>query len=168
MNFHHSREVVGMKTRIPRVFRAVVAAVALALSAVAVPQAAQAQAVDIAVLRAKVENTDSAIERIDKRLDRIDKRLDRMDERLDRMDERLDRMDGRFDRLEEIVIRLDERMNALQSQNRYIFGPLLLLLVASMFGLLTKGILWGVAREPQASSGASRPAQIPPQQFRPS
>jgi len=144
-----------MKTRISRVFRAVVAAVAVALSAVA---AAQAQSTDIAVLWAKVDNIDTTLARMD-----------------DKFTKRLDRMDGRFERLEATIVeikenaaRTDEKINALQSQNNFFIIPLLLLLVASMFGLLTKGILWGVAREPQASAGASRPAQIPPQQFRPS
>lgn len=89
---------------------------------------------DVTVLQNKVENTDSAIERIDKRLDLIDRRFERMDEKFTK----------RFDRLDELAVRADEKVNGLQSLNRQIVGPLLLLLVASMFGLLTKGILWGV------------------------
>jgi len=137
-----------MKTRIPRAFF-LFPVVAAAAAVLALPQAAWAQATDIAVLHSKVDHANLSIERVEGRLDRMDKRFDRMDERLDRMDERLAR-------LEEIVIRLDERMNGFQMQNQFIVIPLLLLLVATMFGLLTKGILWGVERAPQASSGASR------------
>jgi len=177
MNFHPSREIAGMKTRLTRVFRAVVTAVA-----VAAPQAAFAQSTDIAVLHSKVDHANLSIERLDdkftehlarlddkftKRLDRMDdkftKRFERMDERLDRMDGRFERMDGRLDRLEQIVIRLDERMNGFQMQNQFVVIPLLLLLLATMFGLLTKGILWGVERAPQASSGASRRGGPSPQ-----
>lgn len=93
---------------------------------------------DVTVLQAKAENTDSAIERIDKTLLRMDERFDRMDERLSR--------------LEKIVARLDERMNSLESQNRLIFRlllgifvPLHLLTLGALIGLLTRGILWGVA-----------------------
>jgi len=141
-----------MKPRIPRAFFLfpVVAAVAAVL---ALPQLAQAQAVDIAVLHSKVDHANLSLERLD---DKFTKRFERMDKRLDRMDERFDRMDERLDRLEQIVIRLDERMNGFQMQNQFVIIPLLLLLVATMFGLLTKGILWGVERAPQASSGASR------------
>lgn len=97
---------------------------------------------DIEILRNKVANTDSAIERIDKRLDLMDKRFERMDKRFERMEEKFSK---RFDRLDELTVRADEKVNGLQSLNRHLLGPLLLLLVASMFGLLTKGILWGVA-----------------------
>jgi len=61
-----------------------------------------------------------------------------------RIDETLVRMDERFNSLEKSLARTDEKVNALQSQNRLFIIPLLLLLVATMFGLLTKGILWGV------------------------
>ena len=47
-------------------------------------------------------------------------------------------------RIDKTLARTDEKVNALQTQNRYFIIPLLLLLVAAMFGLLTKGILWGV------------------------
>jgi len=139
-----------MKTRIPRAFF-LFPVVAAAAAVLALPQLAQAQsqAVDIAVLHSKVDHANLSIERVEGRLDRMDKRFDRMDERLDRMDERLVR-------LEEIVIRLDERVSGMQMQNQFIFIPLMLLTLASLIGLLTKGILWGVERAPQAPSGASR------------
>ena len=54
-----------------------------------------------------------------------------------RIDETLVRIDERFNRIDKTLARL-------QTQNRYFIIPLLLLLVAAMFGLLTKGILWGV------------------------
>ncbi|MDD9885048.1 MAG: hypothetical protein OXU62_11065 [Gammaproteobacteria bacterium] len=139
---------------------AVGAAVIAFVAAAALPQAAQAQAADIAVLHNKMDNVNLSIERIDKRLDRMGKRLDRMDDQFKRVDQR-------FGSVEQSIVRLDEKMNGLQMQNQFVIIPLLLLLVATMFGLLTKGVLWAVAREPGAVSG-SRSAQTPPQRFQPS
>jgi len=140
-----------MKPRIPRAFFLfpVVAAVAAVL---ALPQAAQAQsqATDIAVLHSRVGSIDATLARMD---DKFTKRFDRMD---DKFTKRFERMDERLVRLEEIVIRLDERVSGMQMQNQFIFIPLMLLTLASLIGLLTKGILWGVERAPNASSGASR------------
>jgi len=96
---------------------------------------------EITVLRNEVKNTKSAIERIDKRLDLMDKRFERVDERFKRMDER-------FNGVDKSIARLDERMNALESQNGkffYIFFSLHIITITGLFGLLTKGILWGVA-----------------------
>jgi len=146
MNFPPG-EVIGMNARIPRAFF-LFPVVAAAAAVLALPQAAlaQSQATDIAVLHSRVDNIDATLARMD---DKISKRFDRMDKRIDRMDERLVR-------LEEIVIRLDERVSGMQMQNQFIFIPLMLLTLASLIGLLTKGILWGVERAPNASSGASR------------
>jgi len=140
--------LIGMKTRISRAFRAfflfpVVAAVAAAV--LALPQA-RAQSADVAVLQSEMTDVKAAIIRIDERLVRMD----------DKFTNKFERMDERLDRLEQIVVRLDERMNGFQMQNQFVIIPLLLLLLATMFGLLTKGILWGVERAPKVSSGASR------------
>jgi len=162
-----------MKTRISCVFRAVVAAVA-----VAAPQAAQAQSTDIAVLHNKVDHANLSIERLDdkftERLARMDdkftKRFERVDERLDRMDERFERMDGRLDRLEIIVARTDERINGLQKQVGLIVTVLIAVLVplhlatlGGIFALLTKGRIWGVERKPKESQrgGAAAPVAAP-------
>jgi len=134
-----------MKTRIPRAFF-LFPVVAAAAAALALPQAAWAQAVDIAVLQSEMTDVKAAIIRMDKRLDRMGERIERMDEKFTR----------RFNSVEKSIVRLDEKMNAQQMQNQFIFIPLMLLTLASLIGLLTKGILWGVERAPQASSGASR------------
>jgi len=150
-----SPEIAGIKTRLTRVFRAVVAAVALA-----VPQAAFAQSADIAVLHSRVDNIDATLARMD---DKFTKRFERMDERLDRMDERFERMDGRLDRLEIIVARTDERINGLQSQVGLIVTVLIAVLVplhlatlAALFALLTKGTFWGRGRATKVSASSPR------------
>ena len=130
--------------------RGAVVAVGLALlAAAALPQAAQAQAADIAVLHNKMDNVNLSIERIDKRLDRMGKRLDRMDEQFKRVDQR-------FGSVEQSIVRLDEKMNGLQMQNQFLIIPLLLMILATMFGLLTKGILWGIDRAPKSTGVAHR------------
>ena len=134
-----------MKTRNRnRAFCASFAAAGLALlAAAALPQAAQAQSSAVAVLQSEMTDVKAAIIRIDKRFERVDQR---------------------FNSVEQSIVRLDEKVNGLQMQNQFVIIPLLLLLVATMFGLLTKGTYWGrdrasnpsaVARAPNPSAGVS-------------
>jgi len=152
-----------MKTRHRnRAFCASFAAAGLALlAAAALPQSAQAQSSVVAVLQSEMTYVKAAIVRIDERLVRMDdkftKRFERMDERLDRMDEKFTK---RFGSVEQSIVRLDEKMNGLQMQNQFLIIPLLLMILATMFGLLTKGILWGIDRAPK-SAGAHRGAAQP-------
>jgi len=152
-----------MKTRIPRAFFLfpVVAAVAAVL---ALPQAAFAQATDIAVLHSKVDHANLSIERLD---DKFTEHLARLD---DKFTKRFERVDDRFERLEASIVeikenaaRTDERINGLQKQVGLVVTVLIAVLVplhlatlAALFALLTKGTFWGVARPPRASSRASR------------
>ena len=136
----------GIRSNRAGVRGAVGAAVIAFVAAAALPQAAQAQAADIAVLHNKMDNVNLSIERIDKRLDRMDERLDRMDEKFTK----------RFGSVEQSIVRLDEKMNGLQMQNQFLIIPLLLMILATMFGLLTKGILWGIERAPKSAGAAHR------------
>jgi len=93
---------------------------------------------DVDVLKSKAENTDSAIVRIDKTLLRTD--------------ERFERIEATIVEIKETAARTDEKVNGLQSQNGLIvrvliavFAPLQLLTLGALIGLLTRGILWGVA-----------------------
>ena len=133
-------------------FAASAVAVIAFVAAAALPQAAQAQsqASAVAVLQSEMADVKAAIIRIDERLNRMDEKFTK-----------------RFGSVEQSIVRLDEKVNGLQMQNQFVIIPLLLLLVATMFGLLTKGVLWAVAREPGAVS-VSRSAQTPPQRFQPS
>ncbi|MDD9850174.1 MAG: hypothetical protein OXU94_00140 [Gammaproteobacteria bacterium] len=104
---------------------------------------------DIADLRAAIPERDnfaakSEVAVVQTKVKTVEAAIIRIDETLARMDERFVRIDERFNSLEKSLARTDEKVNALQSQNRLFIIPLLLLLVATMFGLLTKGILWGV------------------------
>ena len=147
-----------MKTRHhPRANRAGVRAAATVaviafVAALALPQAAQAQSQSsaVAVLQSEIIHVKAAIIRIDARLDR--------------MDERFDRMDQTIVEIKETAARTDEKINAMQMQNQFIIIPLLLMILAALFGLLTKGTYWGrdrapnpsaVARAPGASAGVS-------------
>ena len=114
---------------------AAVAVIAFA-AALALPQAAQAQsqASAVAVLQSEMADVKAAIIRID---------------------ERFERMDQTIVEIKENAVRLDEKMNGLQMQNQFLIIPLLLMILATMFGLLTKGILWGIDRAPK-SAGAHR------------
>ncbi|MDD9885054.1 MAG: hypothetical protein OXU62_11095 [Gammaproteobacteria bacterium] len=129
----------------------VVSAVAVIafVAAAALPQAAQAQSQSsaVAVLQSEMTDVKAAIIRIDERLNRMDEKFTK-----------------RFGSVEQSIVRLDEKVNGLQMQNQFVIIPLLLLLVATMFGLLTKGTYWGrerasnpsaVARAPGASAGVS-------------
>ena len=128
-----------MKTRHRnRAFCASFAAVGLALlAAAALPQAAQAQsqAAAVAVLQSEMADVKAAIIRID---------------------ERFERMDQTIVEIKENAVRLDEKMNGLQMQNQFLIIPLLLMILATMFGLLTKGILWGIERAPKSAGAAHR------------
>ena len=138
-----------MKTRHRnRAFCASFAAVGLALlAAAALPQAAQAQsqASAVAVLQSEMADVKAAIIRIDARLERMDEKFTK----------KFERVDQRFGSVEQSIVRLDEKMNGLQMQNQFLIIPLLLMILATMFGLLTKGILWGIDRAPGASAGAA-------------
>ena len=130
-----------MKTRhCNRAFCASFAAAAVAVIAfaatAALPQAAQAQSQSsaVAVLQSEMTDVKAAIIRID---------------------ERFERMDQTIVEIKENAVRLDEKMNGLQMQNQFLIIPLLLMILATMFGLLTKGILWGIDRAPK-SAGAHR------------
>ena len=131
-------------------FAASAVAVIAFVAAAVLPQAAQAQSSAVAVLQSEMADVKAAIIRIDERLNRMDEKFTK-----------------RFGSVEQSIVRLDEKVNGLQMQNQFVIIPLLLLLVATMFGLLTKGVLWAVAREPGAVS-VSRSAQTPPQRFQPS
>ena len=72
---------------------------------------------DVAVLQSEMTDVKSAIVRIDKSIARID----------------------------ESVARLDERSKDDRVVTRFIVLPLMLLMQATLFGILSKGILWAVA-----------------------
>ena len=126
-----------MKTRhCNRAFCASFAAAGLALlAAAALPQAAQAQSSAVAVLQSEMTDVKAAIIRIDTRLERMDQTIVE---------------------IKENAVRLDEKMNGLQMQNQFLIIPLLLMILATMFGLLTKGILWGIERAPKSAGVAHR------------
>ena len=138
-------------------FAASAVAVIAFVAAAVLPQAAQAQSSAVAVLQSEMTYVKAAIVRIDERLVRMDdkftKRFERMDERLNRMDEKFTK---RFGSVEQSIVRLDEKMNGLQMQNQFLIIPLLLIILATMFGLLTKGILWGIDRAPKSAGAAHR------------
>ena len=79
---------------------------------------------DVAVLQSEMTDVKSAIVRIDKSIVRIDKSIARIDES---------------------VARLDERSKDDRVVTRFIVLPLMLLMQATLFGILSKGILWAVA-----------------------
>ena len=93
---------------------------------------------DVTVLQTEMTDVKTAFVRIDKRFERIDARLDRMDARLDRMDQTIVE-------IKETAARTDEKINSLQAQNKIFIIPLLFLTFGALVGLLTKGVLWGVA-----------------------
>ena len=122
--------------------RGAVVAIGLALlAAAALPQAAQAQSQSsaVAVLQSEMADVKAAIIRIDERLNRMDEKFTK-----------------RFGSVEQSIVRLDEKMNGLQMQNQFLIIPLLLMILATMFGLLTKGILWGIERAPKSAGAAHR------------
>ena len=86
---------------------------------------------EVAVVQTKVANVEAAIIRIDKTLTRMDEKFDRMDKRLDHLEKRADVT--------------DEKINSIRTLLFAIFVPLHLLTLATLFGLLTRGILWAVA-----------------------
>ncbi|MDD9885052.1 MAG: hypothetical protein OXU62_11085 [Gammaproteobacteria bacterium] len=118
-------------------FAAPAVAVIAFVAAAALPQAAQAQsqASAVAVLQSEMADVKAAIIRID---------------------ERFERMDQTIVEIKENAVRLDEKMNGLQMQNQFLIIPLLLMILATMFGLLTKGILWGIERAPKSAGAAHR------------
>ena len=79
---------------------------------------------DVAVLQSEMTDVKAAIVRIDKSIERIDKT---------------------FVSMREMIARSDERINGIRTVLLAIFVPLHLLTLTAMFGLLTRGILWGVA-----------------------
>jgi len=79
---------------------------------------------DVAVLQSEMTDVKAAIVRIDKSIERIDKT---------------------FVSMREMIARSDERINGIRTVLLAIFVPLHLLTLTTMFGLLTRGILWGVA-----------------------
>jgi len=131
-----------MKTRhCNRAFCASFAASAVAViafvAAAALPHAAQAQSQSsaVAVLQSEMADVKAAIIRIDARFERMDQTIVE---------------------IKENAVRLDEKMNGLQMQNQFLIIPLLLMILATMFGLLTKGILWGIERAPKSAGAAHR------------
>ena len=86
---------------------------------------------EVAVVQTKVANVEAAIIRIDKTLTRMDEKFDRMDKRLDHLEKRADVT--------------DEKISSIRTLLFAIFVPLHLLTLATLFGLLTRGILWAVA-----------------------
>ena len=141
-----------MKTRHhPRANRAGVRAAATVaviafVAAAVLSQAAQAQSSVVAVLQSEMAHVKAAIVRIDARLERMDEKFTK----------KFERVDQRFGSVEQSIIRLDEKMNGLQMQNQFLIIPLLLMILATMFGLLTKGILWGIERAPKSAGAAHR------------
>ncbi|MDD9885047.1 MAG: hypothetical protein OXU62_11060 [Gammaproteobacteria bacterium] len=79
---------------------------------------------DVAVLQSEMTDVKAAIVRIDKSIERIDKT---------------------FVSMREMIARSDERINGIRTVLLAIFVPLHLLTLTTMFGLLTRGILWAVA-----------------------
>ncbi|MDD9870011.1 MAG: hypothetical protein OXU41_00555 [Gammaproteobacteria bacterium] len=79
---------------------------------------------EVAVLQTEMTDVKAAIIRIDKSIERIDETLVS---------------------LKEIIARMDERINSTRTLLFAIFVPLHLLTLATLFGLLTRGILWAVA-----------------------
>ncbi|MDD9850617.1 MAG: hypothetical protein OXU94_02470 [Gammaproteobacteria bacterium] len=79
---------------------------------------------DVAVLQTEMTDVKAAIIRIDETLVRMDKRLDHLEKRADVT---------------------DEKINSIRTLLFAIFVPLHLLTLATLFGLLTRGILWAVA-----------------------
>jgi len=86
---------------------------------------------DVTVLQTKAKTVDEAIISIDKRFERIE---------------------ATIVEIKENAARTDERINGLQKQVSLIVTvliavlvPLQLLTMGGLFGLLTRGILWGVA-----------------------
>ena len=79
---------------------------------------------DVTVLQTEMTDVKTAIVRIDKSIERID---------------------ATIVGIKETAARTDEKINSLQAQNKIFIIPLLFLTVGALVGLLTKGVLWGVA-----------------------
>ena len=79
---------------------------------------------DVTVLQTEMTDVKAAIVRIDKSIERID---------------------ATIVGIKETAARTDEKINSLQAQNKIFIIPLLFLTVGALVGLLTKGVLWGVA-----------------------
>ena len=90
---------------------------------------------DVTVLQTEMTDVKAAIIRIDGRLDRMDEKFTK----------KFERMDKTIVEIKETAARTDEKINSLQAQNKIFIIPLLFLTVGALVGLLTKGILWGVA-----------------------
>ena len=79
---------------------------------------------DVTVLQTEMTDVKAAIVRIDKSIERID---------------------ATIVGIKETAARTDEKINSLQAQNKIFIIPLLFLTFGALVGLLTKGVLWGVA-----------------------
>jgi len=79
---------------------------------------------DVAVVQTKVMTAEAAIVRIDASIGRIDETLVSM---------------------KEMLARLNERSKDDRVLTRFVVLPLMLLMQATLFGILTRGILWAVA-----------------------
>jgi len=90
---------------------------------------------DVTVLQTEMTDVKAAIIRIDGRLDRMDEKFTK----------KFERMDKTIVEIKETAARTDEKINSLQAQNKIFIIPLLFLTVGALVGLLTKGVLWGVA-----------------------
>jgi len=58
------------------------------------------------------------------------------------------RIDATLVSMKELLARMDERINGIESQSNkffYIFFSLHIVTITGLIGLLTKGVLWGVA-----------------------
>jgi len=106
---------------------------------------------DVAVLQTRVTTVEAAIIRMDEtfirineNFERIDKKFERIDKKFERIDERFERIDKRLDHLEKRADVTDEKISSIRTLLFAIYTPLLLLILASQFGILTRGILWHV------------------------
>jgi len=61
-----------------------------------------------------------------------------------RIDETLVRIDERFNRIDKTLARLDERSKGDRFLLRFVVLPLLVLMQATLLGILTRGILWNI------------------------
>ena len=55
------------------------------------------------------------------------------------------RIDESIARIDKTIARMDERINSTRTLLFALFVPLHLLTLATLFGILTRGILWAVA-----------------------
>jgi len=97
---------------------------------------------DIADLRAAIPERDNFAAKSEVAV--VQTKVKTVEAAIIRIDETLVRMDERFNSLEKSLARLDERSKGDRFLLRFVVLPLLVLMQATLLGILTRGILWNI------------------------